>query len=113
MLVLPEVYRILVFWEMTSGIFFGILYLCLVRQRILFVRQSTELFEDAHIFSPCLSEMTMIVSVFSAELGSTADTCAASVFEAFWKRGFSLGVDFMFVSVFCAELDSSADTCTS
>ena len=35
-LVLPDVYRIMVFWEMTSGICFGILFLCLVRQRILF-----------------------------------------------------------------------------
>ena len=41
-LVLPEVYRIMVFWEMTSGICFGVLFLCLVRQRILFLRLSTE-----------------------------------------------------------------------
>ena len=33
----------MVFSEMTSGICFGILYQCLVRQRILFLRQSTEL----------------------------------------------------------------------
>ena len=82
-LVLPEVCRIMVFWEVTSGICFGILYQCLVRQRMLFLRQSSELFEEAHIFSPCLSEMTKIVSVFSAELGSTADTGTASVYGAF------------------------------
>ena len=35
-LVLPEVRRTMVFWEMTSGICFGILYQCLVRQRIHF-----------------------------------------------------------------------------
>ena len=34
----------MVFWEMTSGISFSILYQCLVRQGILFLRQSTELF---------------------------------------------------------------------
>ena len=28
----------------------------------------------------------MFVSVFSAQLGSTADTCGASVYEAFWKN---------------------------
>ena len=37
-------------------------------------------------------------------LGSTVVTCLVSVFEASWKRGFSLGDDFMFVSVFSAEL---------
>ena len=33
----------MVFWEMTSGISFSILYQCLVRQRVLFLRQFTEL----------------------------------------------------------------------
>ena len=48
-------------------------------------------------------EMTLgMVSVFSAELGSTVDTCGASV----WFPG----DDFMFVSVFSAELGSTVDT---
>ena len=55
----------------------------------------------------------MFVSVFSPELGSTADTCTASVYEAFWNLGFSLGDDFRIVSVFSAELGSTADTCTA
>ena len=46
-----------------------------------------------------------MVSVFSAELGSTADTCGASV----WFPGY----DFMFVSVFSALLGSIMDTCTA
>ena len=50
-LVLPEVYRSMEFWEMTSGISCSILYPCLVRQRILYLRRSTGLFEEAHIFS--------------------------------------------------------------
>ena len=39
-------------------------------------------------FSPGFSvgDDFRIVSVFSAELGSTADTCGASVYEAFWKN---------------------------
>ena len=57
--------------------------------------------EDAHTFSQCWwtpGDDVRIVSVFSAELGSTANTCAASVYEAFWKRGFSLGDDFRIIS---------------
>ena len=57
-----------------------------------------------------------IVSVFSAQLGSTADTCGASVYEAF-RKNFNVlhakwfpGDDFMFVSVFSAELGSTVDT---
>ena len=71
--------------------------------------------EEFHTISRgfSLGDDFRIVSVFSAELGSTADTCAASVYEAFWTRGFSLGDDFMFVSVFSAELGSAADTCTA
>ena len=50
-------------------------------------------------------------------LGSTVDTCTASVYEAFWKN-FTLSLvfsfyDFMLVSVFSAELGSIADTCTA
>ena len=58
----------------------------LVRQRIHALRQSTELCEEAHIFSTCrwtLGDDFMFVSVFSAELGSSADTCTASVYGAF------------------------------
>ena len=33
-----------------------------------------------------LGDEFTIVSVFSAELGSTANTCGASVYEAFWKN---------------------------
>ena len=33
-----------------------------------------------------LGDDFMLVSVFSAELGSTSDTCGASVYEAFWKN---------------------------
>ena len=55
----------------------------------------------------------MIVSVFSAQLGSILNTCAALVYEAFWKRGFSLGDDFRIVSVFSVELDSTANTCAA
>ena len=72
-LVLPEVYRIMEFWEMTSGISCSILHPCLVRQRIC-LRQSTELFEDAHTFSTCrgtLGDDFRTVFVFSAVLGST------------------------------------------
>ena len=53
------------------------------------------------------------VSVFCVELGSIADACGASVYEAFWKN-FSL---FLVVStcclVFSAELGSTADTCSA
>ena len=75
-----------IFWEMTSGISCSILYQCLVRQRILFLRQSTELCEDAHTISTCrwtVGDDFGIVSVFSAKLGSTADICTASVYGAF------------------------------
>ena len=49
------------------------------------LRQSTELFEDAHTLSTWsnLGDDFMFVSVCSAELGSTADTCTASVYGAF------------------------------
>ena len=56
---------------------------------------------------------------YSVLLGSTVDTCLASVFEAFWKNFllfslfFSLGDDFRIVSVFSAELGSTADTCAA
>ena len=78
------------------------------------VSQSTEPFEDAHTFSQrwwSPGDDFRIVSVFSAELGSTANTCVASVCEAFWMLGFSLGDDFTIVSVFSAELGSTVDTC--
>ena len=55
------------------------------------------------------------VSVFSVELGSTADTCLASVYEAFWKNfsyfSWFLGDDFKIVSEFSASLGSAVDTC--
>ena len=49
------------------------------------------------------------VSVFSAQLGSTVDTCIASVYVAFWKNltlfsWWFPGDDFRFVSVFSAML---------
>ena len=72
-------------WEMTSGLS-PYSALSLVRQRIHALRHSTELFEEAHIFSTCrwtLGDDFRIVSVFSAELGSTADTCTASLHGAF------------------------------
>ena len=49
-LVLPELCRIMVSWEMTSGICFCILYQCLVRQRIQALRQSTELLNKLTFF---------------------------------------------------------------
>ena len=73
---------------MTSGISCSILYPCLVRQRIC-LRQSTELFEDAHTFSTCrgtLGDDFWTVFVFSAVLGSTSDTCSASVYGAFFEE---------------------------
>ena len=36
-------------------------------------------------FLDFLGDDFRFVSVFCAELGSTADTCGASVYEAFWK----------------------------
>ena len=56
-----------------------------------------------------------IVSVFCAELGSTADTCSASVYVAFWKNLTFLvsGRRLHVVSVFSAELGSPADTWTA
>ena len=68
-------------------------------------------FLEARGFS--LGDDFRIVSVFSAELGSTANTCAASVYEAFWMLGFSLGDDFRIVSVFSVELGSTANTCAA
>ena len=59
-------------------------------------------------------EMTpRMVSVFSVELGLTADTCLASVYEAFWKyfSSWFLGDDFKIVSEFSASLGSTMDTC--
>ena len=53
--------------------------LSLVRQRIHALRQSTELLKKLTYF---LGDVFMLVSVFSAELGSTADTCTASVYGA-------------------------------
>ena len=97
---------------MTSGISCSILDQCLVRQRILlrpvfgtyasysaqcwfdggyFFRQSTR--RSRRLMSTrklgvFLGDDFRIVSVFIAEFGSTADTCTASVYEAFWKRVF-------------------------
>ena len=105
----PEEYMIWIFWEMTSGIIhvFSTLWFDSGYMLGVSLRGFLEAF---HTISRGFSvgDDFRFVSVFSAELGSTADTCAASVYEAFWKRGFSLGNDFMFVSVFSAELGSSA-----
>ena len=46
----------------------------------------------------------MFVSVFSTELGSTADTCTASVYGALKKLTYFLGDVFMLVSIFSAEI---------
>ena len=65
--------------------------LSLVRQRIHAVRQSTRLSgRISHYFSWFPGDDFMFVSVFSAEFGSSADTCTASVY---YGLGFSLKVD--------------------
>ena len=94
--------------------------LSLVRQRIHALRSPWSFWKNFTIFSCwALGDDFKIVSVFSAELGSTADTCLASVYEAFWKNFtlfsccWALGDDFTFVSVFSAELGSFSDTCTA
>ena len=70
------------FWEMTSC-WSPYSALSLVRQRTHALRQSTRLLEEFHTLSWfTLGDDFMLVSVFSAELGSTADTCTASVYEA-------------------------------
>ena len=50
-------------------------------------------------------------------LGSTVDTCLASVYEAFGKNHALLvvgsGDDYMLVSVFSADLGSTSDTCAA
>ena len=78
------------FWEMTSGLF-PYSALSLVRQRIHAVRQSTRLSERiSHNFSWFLGDYFKIVSVFSASLGSTMDTCLRQSrrfledFHTFW-----------------------------
>ena len=101
---------------MTSGISCSILYQCLVRQRILFASVFGTFFVFSVVLGSTMDTWTpgddfRIVSVFIAELGSTADTCTASVYEAFWMLGFSLGDDFRIVSAFSAELGSTVDTC--
>ena len=51
------------------------------------MRQSTRLSgRISHFLSWFLGDDFKIVSVFSAELGLTVDTCGASVYEAFWKN---------------------------
>ena len=68
-------------WEMTSGLS-PYSALSLVRQRIHAVRQSTWLSERiSHLLVS--GRRLHVVSVFSAELGSTADTCTTSVYRAF------------------------------
>ena len=54
-----------------------------------------------------LTDDFRIVSVLSAELGSTSDTCAASVSEAFWKN-FTL-----FLVVFLWEMTSCLSPCSA
>ena len=75
--VLPEAYR-------KIGLF--------GRWRVFFLRP---LASGSHLFELLLEEYRVAfflgvdsrnVSVFSTLLGSTADTCSASVFEAFWKN---------------------------
>ena len=108
----------------------------LVRQLILVWRQSMRLFGrfsssssglSGRLLQDCLriqrcawfdSGYMFSVSLrgFSAELGSTADTCTASVYGACGRssRSFpcwTLGDDFKIVSVFSAELGSTVDTC--
>ena len=85
----------------------------LVRQRIHALRQSTRLSGSVFFF---LGDDFWFVSVFSVEIGSTADTCLASVYEAFWKNfsNFSwwfLRDAFKTVSEFSASLGSTMDTC--
>ena len=61
--------------------------LSLVRQRIHAVRQSTWLSGSvSHYFLWFPGDDFRVVSVFCAELGSTADACGASVYVAFWKN---------------------------
>ena len=73
--------QLLALWEMTSGLS-PYSALRFILQRIHAVRQSTRL---SGRFSHYFSLFPHVVSVFSAEHGSTADTCSASVYEAFWK----------------------------
>ena len=64
--------------------------LSLVRLRIHALRQSTELFEVAHIFP----REGGLKSVFGAMLGSSADTCTVSVsFGLSFSWSFSVKVD--------------------
>ena len=67
----------MVFWEMTSGISFSILYHCLVRQPIIFASVYGACGRISHVLHVkwTLGDDFKFVSVFSAELGSTADTC--------------------------------------
>ena len=90
----------------------------LVRQRIHALRQSSRLY--GRIFTLFLVGFSLgddfrIVSVFSAELGSTANTCAASVYEAFWKNFTLFLVVFLWEMTSCLSpySGSSADTCTA
>ena len=56
--------------------------LSLVRQRKHGLRQSTELVVCSHISTWFLGDDFMFISIFSVELGSSADTCTASVYGA-------------------------------
>ena len=81
-LFLPEEYRVGLFWVISSGIvsvcytpWFDIGYM-----RCASLRGFVEEFLALRVF---LGDDFRIVSVFCAQLGSTADTCSASVYVAF------------------------------
>ena len=87
-LVLPEVFRIIVFYG-DDFTFVFVFYAEL---------GSTADTCTASVYGACGA----CVSVFSAQLGSTTDTCGASVYVNHIFPG---------VSVFSAQLGSTADTC--
>ena len=82
----PEEYKIWIFWEILPELF---LYSAHSGSTVDTCRlQSTRLLEEFLTFIVWWTpgDDFMFVSVFSAQLGSTADTCGASVYEAFWKN---------------------------
>ena len=98
-LFVPEEYRVGLFWDL----FWNSLRMrhSLVRQWIHVWRQPMRLFGRISR-SSCwvVGDDFRFVSVFCVELGSTADTCGASVYEAFWKN-FTL---FFVVSSWCLRI---------
>ena len=84
-LFVPEEYLVGFFLEISSGIV-SVLH-SLARQWIHVMRQLMRLLGRISRSSCwCVGDDFRLVSVFCVALGSTVDTCGASVYKAFWKN---------------------------